>query len=526
MKKFVSLLLTVVLFLSLNVHCVTEQSSFTDVLMGNWFYAAVNKICELGIMNGTGEDTFSPYDAVSRAMAVQVLYKTSAESYEYSPIFADVKEDAWYAEAVCWAKDKGIATGVSESAFDPSSLMTREQLACFINRYYTAYGYGALNDSLDEYADMNNVSDWAKDSVKNMYEYGIMTPRVHNFFYPEATVSRAEFATFILNMIGEKDIGVDTSVHVQLVYSLVGQAVMSTGQSVDAKGTVYPADSTDSYITYISEDPEIAAVDENGMITALSSGKTRITLISRDGSYKAYCEITVSEKPSLGTAGENVYQSTLDTSGMSVIGRKVDPSKPMVALTYDDGPHRTYTPQILDVFESYDSAATFFELGNRAENCADILQREVEIGCEVANHSYSHPNLATLSAGAVNNQISTTANIIYNGCGVYPTLVRPPYGSYNTTVRNNVNAPIITWSVDTLDWKYRDASYVTSVIKSQVTDGSVVLMHSLYASTARATEIIVPWLISQGYQLVTVSELAEARGITLQNGGAYNSFYK
>ena len=198
----------------------------------------------------------------------------------------------------------------------------------------------------------------------------------------------------------------------------------------------------------------------------------------------------------------------------------------MVTLTYDDGPRPKSTNRILNCLEKYDSVATFFELGYLAKAYPDCIRREVALGCEVANHSWDHPNLATLSGGSVANQINSTSNTIFNICGVRPALLRPPYGSYNSTVRNNCGMPIIIWSIDTLDWKYRDASYVTSVIKNQVTDGSVVLMHSIYDSTAAATEAIVPWLISRGYQLVTVSELAEARGIDLQSGAAYHSFYK
>lgn len=526
MKKVVSLLLVIFMFFSMSVSQITAQNIFADVSISDWFCNAVYKVCELKIMNGTSKDTFSPYEAVSRAMAVQVLYNLSGEEYEYSPYFTDVKENAWYAEAICWAKDKGIANGISETKFDPSALMTREQLACFIDRYITVYSIETSNTDMPEYADMNNVSEWAFDSVAHMYGYGIMTPRVFDFFYPEVTVSRAEFATFALNIMGEENIVEDTSTHVQLVYAKVASAVLTIGDTVDVEGNVYPEDSTDKLIKYTSSNPKAATVDERGNVTALSEGTAKITVTARDGSFKAYCEVTVSADPKLTPAVNNSYTSSLDTSGMKPLGRTIDPNKPMVAITYDDGPHRTYTNQILDTLEKYNSVATFFELGNRAVSCSDILQREVSLGCEVANHSYNHPNLATLSAGGVYSQINDTKNIIYNGCGVTPKLVRPPYGSHNATVRANVNAPVILWSIDTLDWKYRDASYVTSVIKNQVTDGSIILMHSLYASTAKATEIIVPWLISQGYQLVTVSELAEARGVQMQNGKVYTAFYR
>ena len=505
----------------------SADTAFEDVTADDWFFGAVTRIKELGYMNGTSDTTFSPYNAISRAMAVQILYNMSKEKGDYSPYFSDVPQDAWFAEAVCWAKDKGIANGTSATRFSPSILMTREQLACFIGRYIDIYGLSVSDTGGDGYADMNNVSEWAIDAVSDMAVYRIMTPRVYDFFYPEATVSRAEFATFVLRMTGETELSTDTSTHVQLIYARTASAELEKGQSVSVKGVLYPELPTDSYITYSSSDPAVASVDESGNVTALAQGTARITLTSRDGGFKAYSFITVSELASKDKTQTNsdIYNSSADMSEMRPIySTSIDPTKPMVAITYDDGPHRTYTNRILDTLEKYGAYATFFELGERAVNCPDVLKREIELGCEVANHSYDHPNLANLSASGVSAQISRTNDIIYNACGVHPTLVRPPYGSLSTTAKNNLGAPAILWSIDTLDWKYRDASYVTSVIKSNVYDGSVILMHSLYSSTASATEIIVPWLLSQGYQLVTVSQLAEAKGVDLENGKVYYSF--
>lgn len=527
MKKLISVIMSAIILFTLCVLPSSAEAAFEDVTADDWFFGAVTRIRELKYMNGTSDTTFSPYDAISRAMAVQILYNISGEQGKYSPCFTDVPKDSWFAEAVCWARDKGIANGTSATRFSPSSLMTREQLACFIGRYIDIYGLSASDTESYGYSDMSNVSEWAVDAVSDMASYKIMTPRVYDFFYPEATVSRAEFATFVLKMTGNTDFGIDTSIHVQLIYTRTASAELEKGQSVSVEGVLYPEAPTDSCITYSSSAPAVASVDEEGNVTALSQGTARITITSRDGGFKAYSFITVSELASKDKPQTNndTYNSSVDMSEMRPIySTSIDPTRPMVAITYDDGPHRTYTNRILDTLEKYGAYATFFELGERAVNCPDVLKREVELGCEVANHSYDHPNLANLSASGVSGQISRTNDIIYNACGIRPTLVRPPYGSLSATAKNNLGAPAILWSIDTLDWKYRDASYVTSVIKSQVRDGSVILMHSLYSSTASATEIIVPWLLSQGYQLVTVSQLAEARGVNLENGKIYYSF--
>ncbi|MBE6573977.1 MAG: hypothetical protein E7652_06250 [Ruminococcaceae bacterium] len=529
MKKILCFVLTFVILSGFCIMPLSADHTFDDVHESDWFAPAVMRIKELGYMNGTSNTAFSPYEGVSRAMAVRVLYNMSGEKEEYSSYFADVPKNAWFAEAVCWAKNKGITDGTSGTKFSPDLLITREQLACFIDRYINAYSISLPNETEEKYADTEKVSEWALEAVDRMAKHKIMTPRIHDFFYPEATVSRAEFAAFVLSLKGEGDISRDRSVHVQLIYADTASSILEKGQTLSIKGVLYPENVTDTKISYISSDPTVASIDGTGKITAISKGTAKITLTSRDGGFKAYSVITVNDKPSATSNDpytDGIYNSSADNSEMKPLGngRYIDPNKPMVALTYDDGPHRTYTNQILDTMEKYGAVATFFELGNRAENCGDIIRREVELGCEVGNHSYDHPNLANLSASGVYNQINKTNNIIYNACGVWPELVRPPYGSLSTTAKNNINAPAINWSIDTLDWKYRDASYVTSVIKSQVSDGSVILMHSLYGSTAKATEIIVPWLLSQGYQLVTVSELAEAKGIDLIDGKVYYSF--
>ena len=135
----------------------------------------------------------------------------------------------------------------------------------------------------------------------------------------------------------------------------------------------------------------------------------------------------------------------------------VDPSKPMIALTFDDGPKASTTPIVLDTLEKNGARATFFVLGSLAINNPEIIQRMVKLGCQVGNHTYSHPNLKALSSSNVANQINNTQSIIKDITGFEPSVIRPPYGSYNNRIMEIAQKPFILWSVDTLDWKYRDA---------------------------------------------------------------------
>ncbi len=204
--------------------------------------------------------------------------------------------------------------------------------------------------------------------------------------------------------------------------------------------------------------------------------------------------------------------------------RVLDLKKPMVALTFDDGPSNGPTTRILDTLEKYNSRATFFVVGSRVNSYKSQLKRAYNLNCEIGNHTYNHKTLTSLSASGVLSELSQTSSKIEGVTGEKPVIMRPPGGSFNnSTVKNNVGVPIIMWSVDTRDWESRNSSKIVSNIKNNVRDGSIVLMHDLYDSTASATETIVPWLIKNGYQIVTVTELMDAKGISMQNGSAYYS---
>ncbi len=225
---------------------------------------------------------------------------------------------------------------------------------------------------------------------------------------------------------------------------------------------------------------------------------------------------------------ENFYR--VRVTGTSLVSNSdslygIDPNKPMVALTFDDGPLTSVTTRILNVLEANDSRATFFVVGNRVNTYKNCVVRAYDLGCEIGNHTYSHQTLTVIGVSAMKSQINQTNTVVKNIIGVAPTLARAPGGSYNSTVLANINMPFIQWSVDTLDWKSRNASSVVSVIKNNVRDGSIVLMHDLYASTASATETIVPWLISKGYQIVTVSEMMAVNGTNMQSGKVYFNGY-
>lgn len=199
------------------------------------------------------------------------------------------------------------------------------------------------------------------------------------------------------------------------------------------------------------------------------------------------------------------------TKGEYRVGRQIDPNKPMIALTFDDGP-AVGTARILDALEANGQAATFFVVGSNARIYQETLARADELGCEIGNHTYNHPNLTRCTVSEIQSEINSTNDYIRSATGHNATVMRPPYGANNETVRQTVGLPLILWSIDTRDWETRNTQSTINNVLNNVRDGDIILMHDIHASTVDAAVYLIPELVSRGYQLVTVSELAEYRG--------------
>lgn len=210
--------------------------------------------------------------------------------------------------------------------------------------------------------------------------------------------------------------------------------------------------------------------------------------------------------------------------GTSCAG-EIDPLKPMVALTYDDGPSKNSTSRILETLRANGGRATFFMVGNRAEKNGAVIRQMVEQGCEVANHTYDHTLMSKVDPAELERQLMMTNQVVADAGGVTPVLMRPCGGDTNEAgmgVAGAISMPAVLWSIDTLDWKTRDAEKTVSAVLDHVKDGDIILIHDLYETAADASDVIVPELIRRGYQLVTVSELASYRGGMTPG----NSYYK
>ncbi len=290
---------------------------------------------------------------------------------------------------------------------------------------------------------------------------------------------------------------VDNSVPITS-FTVTAEPSIREGQTMQLDIKYEPENATNTAIKWTISKENMVTISEDGILTA------------EEGSEKN--EITV--------VGETTDGSELKQSFDLRIYPAIDTSKPMVAITFDDGPYDQTTPTMLDALEDNWAKATFFCLGQNTEYYPEIVQREYALGMQVATHTYSHAQLTTLSDSELEEEVSKAISAIENAIGVAPTLVRPPYGAYDDTVLASFkthNLVGINWNLDTEDWKTKNADDTYKMVMT-AQDGDIVLLHDIHDYNVKAVQNFVPDLIEKGYQLVTVSELYEAFGEELAVG--------
>ncbi len=253
-------------------------------------------------------------------------------------------------------------------------------------------------------------------------------------------------------------------------------------------------------------EPEVTVHDS--LMEMLDSGMSKEDLINEvaeSADFRAYCD-------------------RFGVKAIKVQTRDIDMNRPMIALTFDDGPSYTNTPVVLDILEEYNARATFFVVGTNASRLSDIIRRGDSLGCEIGNHTVDHSYLTGKDASEIVAELSPVSDTLESVIGKRPAVIRPPYGAVDDNVKANSGMPLILWSVDTRDWATKNAESTYNAVMDNVEDGDIVLMHDIHATTVEAVKRLIPDLIDKGYQLVTVSELARYKGYTLEPGRVYLSF--
>lgn len=219
------------------------------------------------------------------------------------------------------------------------------------------------------------------------------------------------------------------------------------------------------------------------------------------------------------TVAETTTETTTETEvTYAKIEYEIDPSKPMIALTFDDGPNTTTTNQVLDKLELYGVPASFFLIGNNiSTGSEEVVKRAYQMGCEIDNHSKTHSYMNQMTAEEIAEEVKYVSDKVEEITGEPTKFFRPPYIATNADMYANIDMPFIC-GVGCNDWdnKVTVQERIDNTV-NQVQDGTIILLHDSQGNfqTVEALDTIIPTLLEQGYQFVTVSELFEAKGVEI-----------
>lgn len=260
---------------------------------------------------------------------------------------------------------------------------------------------------------------------------------------------------------------------------------------------------------------DLVVTFDEGVVGAKSTGQVQVVLprataeplLSEFGRRAQRRALESGKKPVVVTATSTSSGTAPSDASAKPTPKPVDCRKvKCVALTFDDGPG-PHTDKLLGYLAKYRARATFFVVGQNTAMSGAVVRRTAQAGHEIGGHSWSHRDLTKLTAAQIEDDLRRTERAIQAAAGVTPKIVRPPYGAINSTVRKATKQPMIMWSVDTEDWRYRNSSRVARVAVNSVKPGGIILFHDIHPTSVEAIPRVLKTLSERGYHFVTVSEL-------------------
>ncbi len=215
----------------------------------------------------------------------------------------------------------------------------------------------------------------------------------------------------------------------------------------------------------------------------------------------------------------------LDSKYENESGYNYTNAKKSIAITFDDSPNKNKTSKILDYLSDNHFRATFFVVGERVNYNKDLFLELKNSGNEVGSHTYKHDNMSKMSDTEIISDFELMNDLYEQVFNKKLELIRPPYGAIKKSQLNLIDASFILWSLDTNDWRYRNSDYLINYVLDNVQDGDIILFHDSYDSTVKAIQELLPILYSKGYQVMSVSELLNLKGINLEKNTIIHSAY-
>lgn len=313
---------------------------------------------------------------------------------------------------------------------------------------------------------------------------GMPTEHVSTFIYDTET---AEFVTFqqLLN---------NNIRYLETFTLFVQQQLLQNSDLkdtlVDKKTlTTIVAPTWEQYTTYAIENKELVIYYQPGEVATVEQG---IVEVRTNMTYL---------QSILADPFDSKSEADVETLPLVADNRK------RVALTFDDGPHPKVTQQILDILDEFDAKATFFMLGKNIEKYPDITKDVHARGHEIGNHTWTHPLMTKLSLEEAIDEYTKTEALIVQTIGENATVFRPPFGATNDAIKTEIALPSVNWSIDTLDWKHRNPQQTLKILKANMHNNAIVLLHDIHQPTADGLRAVMQYLDDAGYEFLTLSEV-------------------
>lgn len=295
---------------------------------------------------------------------------------------------------------------------------------------------------------------------------------------------------------------------VRLTIASLIAALCLAGCYSPANSSQSPAESTASSSS--------ATVSTDGTSAALESSSTDETAPSATSS-----ESTETSAAETTAQTDESVSSTHDSNNSDTVKRidyELDPSKPTIAITFDDGPNATTTMEVLDILEKYQVRASFFLIGtNINDESAKSVKRAFDLGCDIENHSKTHSYMDKMTADEIKDEVAYVNDKVKEITGTTPKFFRPPYIAVNSTMYDNIDMTFIS-GLGCNDWDDKvTAEYRAKYLEKKAADGVIFLLHDAEGNskTVEALDKAIPILLEKGFQFATISELFELKGVEI-----------